>query len=180
MSEYSDIITLEFNHDPGLIPQMVKGLIENIKSQPSISELPGNKALRIGWVLTELLTNAVKHAKTRSSQITIQLSQSGLLIRKSDYGNPLPYLPLNDQTEASDMVTIYKNGPELLTGQVSGNSILFVIDEDGEPSKEDLLSQISEHLGLMIIAKACETFRYEYIAEEKMNIFSCAISLKSD
>lgn len=180
MSEYSDIITLEFNHEPGLIPQMVKGLIENIKSQPAISELPGHKALRIGWVLTELLTNAVKHAKTRSSEVTIQLSKSHLLIRKSDHGNPLPYLPLNGQNEGQDMVIIYQNGPELLTGQVAGNTILFVIEEHSEPSQEDLLSQISEHLGLMIIAKACETFRYEYIVEEKMNIFSCAISLTSD
>lgn len=154
------------------------------------ADFPGESLIlqKIKWVLTELLTNAVKHSGTSSTILTIKVLEEEIIFIKEDIGNPVSlYLPEEgkhltypfNHHISSKKVLIYGNQTDALMAHIQpDNSIIFINSEVELPESEELLSDISEHFGLMIIAKCTDHFTYTFTESDRTNRFICRFSLK--
>jgi anti-sigma regulatory factor (Ser/Thr protein kinase) len=150
--------------------QEILGFINNeLTSAAPIAEL----LFKAKIIVTELLTNSLKHAGVNSTIINVKISEHDLSILKIDFGNPLSLIqknyPVNTKIPISNDIlhTLYA----ILD---SGKNIHFFCDEI---NMEDILAveNIVEHFGLLIITKAADKFTYHYNEQTKENLFEITI-----
>jgi hypothetical protein len=129
-------------------------------------------------IITELLTNAIKHAGEGITLFDIENEGKELIIKKTDHGSPL-YLVDNhthapaEKTESKKLLTADPLN-SLYACWESENSIRFISEES---SIEDFLSveQVMEHFGILIISRSSDEFTYTYNKETISNIFRVRI-----
>jgi anti-sigma regulatory factor (Ser/Thr protein kinase) len=121
-------------------------------------------------VITELLTNAIKHTGDTEIAVSISISNEYLIIEKSDHGNPF---------NPNDFLSQLTNtGSKIQLSQDDLYSIYALIENDNqvrftcEENKTALsFVDIMEHFGLLIITRAADEFTYRYDPATGLNTF---------
>ncbi|MGF7037029.1 ATP-binding protein [Mucilaginibacter lappiensis] len=133
----------------------------------------------IEMVITELLTNAIKHTGNAEISISISISKEYLIIEKSDHGNPF---------NPNDFLSQFTNtGSKVQLSRDDLYSIYAVIENDHqarficEENKTSLsFVDIMEHFGLLIITRSAEEFIYRYNPVTGLNTFRVHMLLNQD
>lgn len=193
MKEYSTKISLILKCEREEIPNILKVCEEHIgKMTMEISKThqPVDLTImsKIKWVLSEMLSNVIKHSGVNECRLNMMISEKQLIIEKEDSGNPLA---LNDfdnnkkitwplrQTTENQNFQIYHNGIDSLRVRTAGqNKAIFFIDEFKDLKVPESPIDISEHFGLLIMTKASDTFMYEFDPDKKVNRFTSNFNLK--
>ncbi len=137
---------------------------------------------KLKWTVTELLINGVKHSGESVSNLNFVFGESQLIVTKEDFGKPLKLKVFEgkkelvwpvDNADLGHAFEVYRNGIDILLVQAKSNDEAhFIISEQEDISMPSLLEETSEHFGLMIIAKAADSFEYLWNRQKKSNIFS--------
>ncbi|SFS60473.1 Histidine kinase-like ATPase domain-containing protein [Mucilaginibacter polytrichastri] len=127
------------------------------------------------FILTELLTNAIKHANTSQVSLNLEITDALVKFVKTDYGNPFMLPQIKDEQfkdaliiTADVMHTLYAKQKEELT--------YFYCHENEAPSI-NLDNDLPEHFGLLIITKAADEFFYHFDEQNRANTFTATINL---
>lgn len=180
MRENPDHFKIVFSSNREEIPGTIRLCLEHIRSKTGGASLDDDVMAKIKWVVMELLTNAVKHSGERETILNVRITSSAVVLEKEDYGKPLVLVghdkkqimwPLEDLVRPFDF-PIYHNGMDSLCVRMdeSGKATFF-IEQLAELEMPALLSDTSEHFGLLIMTKASDQFTYEYDPATGINRF---------
>jgi len=143
------------------------------------TSLPDNPAakqtiFKAKVIITELLTNSLKHSGTANTLIDITVNEGELEIVKTDFGAPLNLNNANNKAPVTNDVlhTLY-------AVQKSQNKIQFICEENNL-GKVIAIDGIIEHFGLLIITRAADNFTYIYEPETKANKFKATLKIDGD
>jgi hypothetical protein len=157
------------NHTANLTP-FTKEILAYVAAQlPTANE---KLLFRAKFVITELLTNALKHSGMGQSWLNITVDGKLLYITKKDLGAPLPlvagieHLPGDRSPISCDAMHI------LYAVHGQGQEVHFICEE-GNCNELDI-HEIIEHFGLIIITKSSDRFTYRYLNGE--NLFTVLMS----
>ncbi|MEO7214399.1 ATP-binding protein [Mucilaginibacter sp.] len=172
---------LTFNHTADELYPLV---LEGVDFLQHGAGVAGDTLTKVKLVLMELLTNALKHSDGGKTEIELYLDPENITIKKNDTGNPLVVYsggikhewPLPGNHQAGRTVCVYSwNGCNLSIALKNNCRAEFLVEETG-PEQTDLLN-LPEHFGLMIIARACSSFEYEFEIDTCKNEFTAVIPL---
>jgi len=151
----------------------LKQMLEFVETNLPASTRAGKTIFNAKVVLTELLTNSIKHSGSSDTLITIEARNSSLLITKTDTGNPLSLID-NDLSSTKKPIT--NDILHTLYAVSERNDHLHFVCEENK--MEDILAidDIVEHFGLLIITKAADNFTYSYDHSTKSNIFKVILN----
>jgi len=129
-------------------------------------------------IITELLTNGIKHAGGGNTMFDIDIDNKKMVICKTDNGMPL-YL-VNTRNNSAHHNTENKRliSADMLNSLYaiweSENHIRFASEEC---SLDDFLpvEQVMEHFGILIITRSSDEFTYTYNKDSRSNIFKVQI-----
>ncbi|MCF0068943.1 anti-sigma regulatory factor [Dyadobacter sp. CY261] len=186
MKEFSDQIKIVFDCNREGIPGTLNVCLTHIRNKAGSSRADDALLAKIKWVIMELLTNAVKHSGERQSVLKIGVSPKMVVLKKEDYGTPLMLVgqdkkkimwPLEKLVRPMGF-PIYHNGMDSLCVRTdeSGKATFF-IEALAEMEMPALLSDTSEHFGLLIMTKASDEFAYEHDPDTGLNSFICTFNL---
>jgi hypothetical protein len=126
-------------------------------------------------IITELLTNAIKHAGKGSTRFDVESDGSKLIIRKTDTGMPLYLVNTRNNTvpeNTAENKRLISADPlsSLYANWETENHIRFSSEEG---SLDDFLSveEVAEHFGILIITNSSDEFTYTYNKTTRENIF---------
>lgn len=134
-------------------------------------------------ILTELLTNALKHSLSQETIISISIDDEKLQITKFDHGRPFYLARWKEREELEwplhgydgKKLVIYEDLMCCLYGYIESPFKLSFSTKDFPVKTPPRPKEILEHFGLMILTKASHYFTYVYDPEEKANIFRSEI-----
>jgi len=124
-------------------------------------------------IITELLTNGIKHAGKDTTRFDIEIDSNQLVICKTDNGAPL-YL-VNARQAAEDRKLISADPLNSLYAVWENENQIRFASEEG--SLDDFLSfeQVMEHFGMLIITRSADEFTYTWDEDTSSNIFRVLI-----
>jgi hypothetical protein len=127
-------------------------------------------------VLTELLTNGIKHAGNASTLIYVSVQDNILNLIKSDHGKV--FLPQYTGKPGAGKKIVIASDPmsELFVIHEEKNRLKFGVQEY-PITAEFKVSGLVEHYGLLMITKASDQFYYDYIPDSACNIFHSVLFL---
>ncbi|MEO6287697.1 MAG: anti-sigma regulatory factor [Dyadobacter sp.] len=188
MNGDSEEIKIVFKCNREVIPGTVNACLDEIRKKTESHSINESILSRIQWVITELLTNAVKHSGQEESALNISISDFDLVLQKEDSGKPLHLTaqdskkiiwPIENLSTPMDF-PIYHNGMDSLCVRTdNAGKAIFFIETMADMEMPGLLTDTSEHFGLLIMTKASDQFTYEYDSLNKVNRFVCLFNLKS-
>ena len=189
MNQNPDQFQFVFNCRQEGIPFLLDQCQEYINKNAEQSSVEPALLSKIKWVLTELLTNAVKHSETAECMLSMSWENGQLVIEKQDAGLPLTLYnpanetqitwPLNPDKIIEDF-QIYHNGMDSLRVNIENDNLAtFYTEELPESHMPALLLDTSEHFGLLIITKASDAFIYQYIHEGNLNKFQVRFNVNT-
>ncbi|RFZ84996.1 hypothetical protein DYU05_05165 [Mucilaginibacter terrenus] len=148
----------------------------------SVAHASSAAGFRAKAALTELLTNAIKHAGDAETTIEVIVDDQAILIKKLDSGEPLvltsdglKYVwPLPGVHHQEKTITIYGDDELVLKARFINNTEVTFYTEELLNLHPDA-GHLPEHFGLMIIARACSHFSYRFDIDTCTNIFTVII-----
>ena len=161
------------NHSENLTPAL-KQMLEFINNK-LVANVPAiNLLFKSKIILTELITNSLKHSNSINTKIIINITVKNIQISKIDYGVPLSLITYSNSGKTKVPVindalhTLYAVPKEQ-------NKVTFMCEEN---KMIDILSidNIMEHFGLLIITKASDRFVYSYDPDAKSNTFTALLN----
>jgi hypothetical protein len=170
-----------FQHESGDLSLLIRKCLTFIEGQMKLYLIPADVLPKIQWVITELLINGKKHSGVAESNLIFEFNETSLSVIREDLGRPLSVYvdegstvltwPLgNDSLDRQ--FEIYRNGMDSLRIYTENEEkAVFQVTELEDIAMPLLLTNTSEHFGLMIIAKASDRFSYSYDQELRKNIF---------
>jgi hypothetical protein len=147
----------------------IKQIIGFIESALPAKSMVNELLFKAKIIVTELLTNSLKHSGINSTIIDVSLNDNLLTISKTDFGNPLNLITKN--YPANIKIPITNDILHTLYAVIdSGKHVTFFCDEN---NMADILAieNIVEHFGLLIITKSADRFTYHFNEQTKKNIF---------
>lgn len=131
------------------------------------------------FIITELLTNAIKHAGDTEIAFRVFISDECITIEKHDNGNPFSPKshPLLLNNNAGFKGQISKDAIHTIYAIVESKNVVRFVCEENDYTTSDL-NAIGEHFGLLIITKSAESFTYRYDKELKLNTFKVELKLR--
>jgi anti-sigma regulatory factor (Ser/Thr protein kinase) len=173
-------LQFEFNNSTDALIASLQYMLGHITANIPADADTEDILFRSKVIITELLTNAIKHGGRESTLFDIEISANQLSIQKIDQGTPL-YLVDNPKHSPSDSQTenrklISADPMNLLYAYWEKENAIRFISE--ETSIEDFLSveQVMEHFGILIITRASDEFTYTYHKDTSSNIFKVRIN----
>ena len=159
-----------FNNTNGNLIPALKQMLEFIGTNLRSEKI----AFSARVILTELLTNSLKHSGSTSSEVDIAISGKSVEITKTDYGRPLS-LVTNNQVMPCKVPITNDILHTLYAIAKTTHQLHFVCEEN---NMDDILAidDIVEHFGLLIITKAADNFTYSYDGSTKSNIFKVILN----
>jgi anti-sigma regulatory factor (Ser/Thr protein kinase) len=140
---------------------------------------PDDILFRCKAIITELLTNAIKHAGKGSTRFKVESDGAKLIICKTDTGMPLYLINTRDNVmpeSSAENKRLISADPlsSLYAVWEKENHIRFTSEEG---SLDDFLSveQVMEHFGILIITNSSDEFTYTYDKNTRENIFRVRI-----
>ncbi|HVW13391.1 MAG TPA: hypothetical protein VHB54_06215 [Mucilaginibacter sp.] len=182
MAPRAEKMELEFDNGTGGLIASLQQMLEFISGRIPSGADAEDILFRSKVIITELLTNAIKHAGEGSTLFEIE-SDGRLLIRKTDKGAPLYLMSEKDHSteSGSNDKKLISADPlnSLFAVKESENCIRFTSEES---SIDDFLSveQVMEHFGLLIIARSSDEFTYTYHSNTQSNVFSVSLNLYTE
>lgn len=151
-----------------LLEQMLDFIEQNSPANHSISEV----LFKSKFILTELITNAIKHV-AHHSNLTVEINDHCLLLIKTDDG---------DEIKLHNDVAEHHTGGKVITSDVihtlyvkhENNQAHFYCEENNDGLTLD--SDFPEHFGLLIITKSSDEFYYTHNTQTKINTFTAKIN----
>lgn len=124
-------------------------------------------------IITELLTNAIKHAGKASTLFNIEADHGSLAIVKTDKGEPL-YLVSAKPCAGENKLLISSDALNSLYAIWENEDCIRFESGDG---LSDTLSveQMMEHFGILIITRSSDEFTYTYDKKSRSNTFCSKI-----
>ncbi|GAB2698042.1 hypothetical protein GCM10027037_22800 [Mucilaginibacter koreensis] len=121
-------------------------------------------------VLTELLTNGIKHSGGQVTCLRIEIEKNSICFVKKDSGRAMALLQHPQLCKPGDTTCITHDALHALHASLTApQRISFTCTKhDWNVSIPDY-HQLPEHFGLLIIAKVADEFGYEY--KEGENVF---------
>ena len=188
MRAFSHQKSFVFHNKAEGLASVVRSCVEYIEEQNEFLGVPAVFHSKIKWAITELLINGAKHSGSEKSRLNLKFTENDLTIEKVDSGNPLA-LKVNDgsqklqwplpETFINQHFEVYRNGMDSLRVFTENEkSAFFIVEEMEDEEMPLLLINTSEHFGLMIIAKASDSFTYMYENKSRKNIFSIRFDYK--
>lgn len=189
MKEESGKINIAFKCDREEIPGIVNLCLDHIRKETHVKPVGMLTLAKLKWIITELLTNAVKHSGMEECLLTFEHDTEQLVLEKEDTGKPLMLLennsgkvitwPLPALSEPLEF-QIYHNGTDSLkVRSLEPDSAAFFVEQLEDVEMPGLLIDTSEHFGLLILTKASDEFTYTYDPIQKVNRFRSTIYLKN-
>lgn len=136
--------------------------------------------LRSKWIVTELLTNALKHTKADVVHFEVRIEGTVLQIIQSDQGEPFS-LSINGKRNyfaanliENDNYLLIKDDLSTLCATVIDGKLNFRAEDNIELTDLNV-QNIQEHFGLIIITRSSDYFTYCYDNAAKTNIFKASI-----
>ncbi|MBB5394713.1 HAMP domain-containing histidine kinase [Mucilaginibacter sp. AK015] len=163
-----------------LYPSMID-IIDHITNTGKVSDSTVSK---LKLVLVEMLTNSLKHSGGGETIIEVAVTGAQIAIKKIDTGNGLTISsnqnlmvwPLPGKHYGNKVITVYTDASAILNARLTNNCRLqFFIEEVTETGPLDI-NTLTEHFGLMIITRACDTFTYEFDIDTCTNNFTAIIN----
>ncbi len=129
-------------------------------------------------IVTELLTNGLKHSGEPQTCISITVDNDFVFIEKTDSGNP--FNPNNHpgllNNAAGHKAILSFDGMHCIYALVEGGStIRFICEETGNDTPA--VNGLMEHFGLLIITKSADEFKYHYDDAASVNTFTVKLNL---
>lgn len=171
-----------FNNKEGMIYPFLKDAVSFIKTH--LPDKTAQLVFKTKMIITELLTNSIKHANDDFTLIEFMVNDHEFIIRRTDIGLPF-YLknpddeqellewPLNDVEGPIEIYSDHLNG--LFANITSPYSLSFYAE--CYPDEMIVFPDISEHYGLTIICRASDDFVYEHDPQSRRNTFTITINL---
>ncbi|QQL50887.1 ATP-binding protein [Mucilaginibacter ginkgonis] len=155
-------------------PALLEGMLTFIKESIPVVKDEAHLLSRSKFILTELVTNAIKHANTMVSTVTVRLDANSISFVKTDTGDKLDVPQMSSESVPHGKV-ITTDIMHTLYSVNENDRITFYCHEHPEPSLDDEHTY-PEHFGLLIITKASDDFYYRYDQSSQTNIFTVTIN----
>jgi phosphoglycerate-specific signal transduction histidine kinase len=157
------------SHPDGIIGY-VKGTVDDLSGRVNLDI---NVIRRLKLILTELVTNSIKHSKDTLSFIKITVKLPTIVVQKTDRGCQIQFikqsLPFNEINKKNQVSFLNESNYQIEI--LDKYKIKFV-----DPFKDGfVLDQIPEHLGLYIITLASDHFIYQYDPKSGENSFIASL-----
>ena len=144
---------------------------------------------KVKMVLVELLTNSLKHSGQSQTFIETALWTDKIILTKKDTGEPFSVevegarlkWPLTT-IAAGASFTIYGDATATLKATLTDACALHFFMEEAQIADADIdiINNLWEHFGLMIITRACHRFQYAYDASSGTNEFAATFLTNTD
>lgn len=168
------------------LPNTRESMVDSLREIRSfISEfLPakvadGDIVFKAEMVITELLTNALKHVKDADSHMRIYLDNEWLSIEKTDFGtqfNPSGFADIFEHPVGYKILHSFDGLHTVHALLENDNHVRFICDQKINGNEIDPHS-VDEHFGMIIIARSSEEFTYNYDKDSGLNRFNVRIRL---
>ncbi|HZX59588.1 MAG TPA: hypothetical protein VFE54_12710 [Mucilaginibacter sp.] len=174
-----DKLEFEFDNKAGELVSSLDYMLDHIKGCLPVHVETEDVLFKCKVIITELLTNAIKHPGKGKTLFNIELNETALVISKTDYGLPLYLINTRNNSaraiaetnkrliSADPLTSLYANWE-------SENHIRFSSEEG---SLDNFLSveQVMEHFGMLIITNSSDEFTYVYHKNTRANVFNVKI-----
>lgn len=135
-------------------------------------------------ILTELVTNAIKHAHTNEFKLIVAIEPDLVKLTRVDNGNPFSLFSEGRALEWP-LATGYIGKPVMILKDKMSNMFAVINDyyniefklEEYSEDDEVVIDTLLEHFGLIIITKLSDKFNYSYDPNNHLNIFEANIKL---
>jgi anti-sigma regulatory factor (Ser/Thr protein kinase) len=122
-------------------------------------------------ITTELLNNAIKHSGDTETIIDVVIDNQKITIKKTDNGPQYDPGGLLTLSVRGETITLSSDDLNSMYAIVQDDyTIKFIFEENIDKQMVDLNS-ISEHFGLLIIARSADEFTYHYDNRTYSNVF---------
>lgn len=156
--------------------QEIRGFINDFLPEHAVSE---DLNFKVEIVITELLTNALKHVKNADSFMRVYLDDNYLSIEKTDFGsqfNPNNFANIFKQQPGYKMLLCYDELHSLYAQLEANNVVRFNSEIKRNRNRIDI-NGVGEHFGMIIISRSSESFTYHYDEASGLNRFNVRIKL---
>lgn len=126
------------------------------------------------FILTELLTNAIKHANANEVELSIEIANDFVRFKKQDKGNQL-VLPQTKHHDFENAIIVTTDIMHTLYAIEKESATYFYCHENAVPVI-DTNNDFPEHFGLLIITKAADEFSYHYDSQKHANTFTAKVN----
>jgi anti-sigma regulatory factor (Ser/Thr protein kinase) len=159
----------EFKNSNNNISFLLKQLTNFVSDSLPLNADFGDMLFKTKIIVTELLTNSIKHSEGNSTLIDIEAKDGTLTIIKTDHDMPLDIIKPTGQGNRKKLITS-DFLHTLFAVHEQDNQVQFICEEN---SLDDILmiNDIVEHFGLLIITKSANKFTYTYDCAARANIF---------
>lgn len=169
-----------------VLPNKREAMIESLQEiRGFINEfLPAHAAtedlnFKVEIVITELLTNALKHVKNTESCMRIHLDDNYLSIEKTDFGtqfNPDNFAEIFKQQPGYKILLSYDELHSVYAVLEMNDTVRFICEQKRNRNRIDI-NGVAEHFGMIIISRAAEAFTYHYDTASGLNKFNVRMRL---
>jgi hypothetical protein len=169
-----------------VLPNTRESMIESIiEIRAFINEfLPAHAAnadlsFKVEMVMTELLTNALKHVMDAETCVRIYIDDSYLTIEKTDFGsqfNPNNFADIFKQSPGYKILLTYDELHSLYAVLEMNDTVRFICEQKRNQNRIDI-NGVGEHFGMVIISRAAEAFTYHYDTSSGLNRFNVRMRL---
>jgi two-component sensor histidine kinase len=154
---------------------LLENILALIKSNAHANTGMHELLFKSKFILTELLTNAIKHANSNDVSLNLEITDSFVKFIKTDYGTRF-VLPQFKDEQFKDALIVAADIMHTLYAKEEHGNMHFYCHENAAPSI-DIDHDFPEHFGLLIITKAADDFYYQYNEQQHSNTFIATINL---
>ncbi|MGZ3767513.1 MAG: hypothetical protein ACXVB0_16410 [Mucilaginibacter sp.] len=172
-------LEFEFNNSTDALISSLQHMLGHITDGMPAQADAEDILFRCKVIITELLTNAIKHGGKGSTSFNIEANDHHIIISKTDSGAPLYLINTHEHSVADKLEhkKLISADPlnSLYAAWESENRIRFTSEEG---SMDDFLSveAVMEHFGILIITRSSDEFTYTYHKDTDSNIFRVKIN----
>jgi anti-sigma regulatory factor (Ser/Thr protein kinase) len=165
----------QFNFDnrTSSLTPLTQQVVNYLSCQLSPQQAAPGVLFKAKFIVTELLTNALKHSAVSNAKLDVVIKDTSLEIIKTDTGQPLPLATNGSLTPGSKTAISQDFMHQLYALQMPSGEVRFSCEETVFDTPD--VSQINEHFGLLIITKTADEFVYWY--DEPVNVFCAKLNL---
>ena len=174
-----DKLEFEFDNKAGELVSSLEYMLGHIKGCLPAHAATEDVLFKCKVIITELLTNAIKHPGKGKTLFNIETNEKELTISKTDFGLPLYLINTRNNSaraiaETNKRLICADPLTSLYANWESENHIRFSSEEGF--SGDFSIEQVMEHFGILIITRSSDEFTYIYHQKTRANVFRVQIN----
>ncbi|MEO6850739.1 MAG: hypothetical protein ABI166_08910 [Mucilaginibacter sp.] len=169
-------LEFEFNNSADTLIPSLEHLLEHVSAGIPADADADDILFRCKVIITELLTNAIKHAGQDTTLFDIETNSQQMVIQKTDKGAPFYLVNTEYSPVGAENKRLISADPlnSLYAVWESENRIRFA-SVDSMDDDNLSVEQIMEHFGILIITRSSDEFTYTYHKDTNSNVFKVKI-----